>query len=138
VVVGLGLGDRVVVEGVVLRHLVDARPDVGHHHVAPHPGGLRGLHGADRGVAVDGIRALLAPSARAGRPHDRVVVPGEVGQRLDVHGLHVGDDRLGAHGAHVVGVVGVADDGVDLVAAGDQQGSGEQCDLAVAADQQDA
>ncbi len=52
--------------------------------------------------------------------------------------LDVGDDRVGAGGGDVVGVIGIADDRGHLVSAVSQDAGQMQSDLAVAADDDDA
>ena len=90
--VGGGLGVGVREERVVLRDTV-VRPgaEVGHHHVAADARAGRRLHGADRRVAVDGVRPLRAAAARAGRPDDGVMAAQQLGDRVDVRRLDVED-----------------------------------------------
>ena len=83
---------------------------------------------------VHGPGALGVPAAGARGEHDVVRVAQRVEQLLLVRLLDVQDERFGAGGADVLGVVGVADEGDDVVAGLRQQGCGEQGHLAVAAD----
>ena len=103
---------------------------------------------------MEGIRRTVTPSVTSksvptptrapaaapgpGRPDDGVVPGDDRGEPVGVEVLHVGDDGTCTGRAHVVGVVGVADQPDGLVptvaeAAGEKQG-----DLAVTAGDDDA
>lgn len=138
VVVRGGLGVGVREERAVLRHtVIRVGVEVGHHEVAPRPGGLRGGHGPDRRVAVHGIRPGGVASAGSGGPDHRVV-PAEMGRHLlDAQVLGVGDQGGGAGGLDLRRVVGVAHPGRHVVPGGAQKGAETPGDLAVPADDRD-
>ena len=132
------LGDGVGAQRVVVGHLA-VGGDEGDHDVASHPGRLGGLHGADRGGAVNGVGALGPALAAGPRRPDDGVGPGEcLGELLGAGVLYGQDQGCGAGGGDVVGLGGIADDGDDLMAVGDEQRGGQEGDLAVAADDDDA
>jgi hypothetical protein len=62
----------------------------------------------------------------------------QIGQRVGVQVLDVGDDGTRTRRADVVGVIGVAEDRRHLVAAVGEDASQVQGDLAVAADDDNA
>ena len=91
--------------------------EVGHHHEPLHPRLSGGVDHPDRGIPVDGVGARRVAAAGPGGEDDGVVPGDQIGQRIRVEPLDVGDDRTGASGRDVVGMLGVAEDRIDLVAA---------------------
>ena len=138
--VGVALGLEVDGEDVVValgRGRVGG-PHRADHHVARDAGLLGRVHQLDRAVAVERALALGAGvRARAGGEHDRVGALDLRRERVGVLGLEVGDHGLGAGGAHVGLVVGVADEGAHAVAPFGETAGQEQCDLPVAAGDDD-
>ena len=81
------------------------------HHDEPLHAGLAGrIDHPDRGVAVDGVGAGRVSATGSCGEHHRVVAGEQIGQRGGVQVLDIGDQWVGAGGADVVGVVGIADD----------------------------
>ena len=97
--------------------MIGAGAEVGHHHEALDARLRGGIDHPDRGVAVDGVGPRRITATRAGGEDDRVVPGEQLGQRVGVESLDVGDDGLGARGGDVAGVVGIAEDRCDRVAA---------------------
>ena len=116
--------------------VVGSGTQVRDHNVAFYAGCLRRIHGADGGVAVDGIGAFgTAHAARASRP-DEHLGP-QAGEKLS-HLLDTqrGDiNDLGSCAAcHKVGTLRFGtDDAGHLMAGINQHGFGQQRDLAVTA-----
>ena len=132
------LGNGVGAQRVVVGNLAVGGEE-GDHDVARDPGCGGGLHGADGGGAVDGVGTLRASlAAGPGGPDDRVSTGEDPGELSDVGFLDGQDQRGGSGGGDVGGVVGVADEGDDLVAGVHQQRGGQQRDLAVAPDHDNA
>ena len=136
--VGGDLGNGVGAQRVVVGHLA-VGADEGDHDVAPRPRRGGGLHRADGGRAVDGVGALRpALAAGPGGPDDGVGAGQRSRELLGASVLHGQHQGAGPGGGDVVGLRGVADDGDDLVAGGHEQRGGQEGDLAVTADNDDA
>ena len=132
------LGDRVGAQRVVVGHLA-VGGDERDHDVAAHARRLSRLHRANRGGAVDGVGALRPALAAGPSGPDDGVGPGEGAGELFGAGVLDGQDQgRGAGGGDVVGLGGIADDGDDLMSVGHEQRGGQEGDLAVAADDDDA
>ena len=137
---GLGLGVRK--ERIILRYtMIRTGAEVRHHHEPSHTR-LRGrIDHPDRRVPVDGIGARRVATTGSGGEDDRVVADQQIGQRVRVELLDIGDHWAAVPGhasRDVVGVVGVAEDRSHLVAALGEDAGQLQCDLAVATDDDDA
>ena len=88
---------------------------------------------------VDGLFALHSAARSCAGGEDHSVGAGQMsGNLVRAAALQVDDDRFGAGRLQVGGVVGVADEPGDRVAAVGQQLLGEQRDLAVSAGDDDA
>ena len=137
--VGCRLGLGVGVERIVLGNtMIRSGTEVRHLDVAGDTGLLRRVDAADGGVTVDGVCALGAATPGAGREHHGVVALDGLGDLVGREVFHICDDRSGPGLRDVVRLVGIADQGADLMSLTGQDLGQLERDLAVASDDGDS
>ena len=136
--VGSSLGAQIDGEGVVALQVGVGAHRADHHVAADGP--RLGRCDQLRGAAVVHRQLAVRAAARTGArsEHNGVGAVHGIGHLLVARGFEVANHRLAAGGADIAGVVRVADQGEDLVAAFAQQAGQAQGDLPVSSGDSDA